>query len=386
MEYYHPPVWRQRIDNSGCLLKKLNFSDGFTRNGNELNNQNLKKADWDMPFPKSRDLVAWRVFDTNLSEQSSSKPGEVTNKKLENNKSHVEEVASSNQSTGNVKSRYPPLRRPKTPIEEDLLPVTKRFPLLTNSAPALRTSPLCKSVGKALPRQRNHCINYTNNQPSTSPANLQHAESPQGRHQKTAETPAQLKPTSLLQAKPYMELIVLRGKFTAEIGAKLFISIIEKKKNDTLPNSLIKTCELWYDERDRLLCSIKSATGTGTRFTDFMRFLTEMCIQLKRAHIQKRSEIIFPLLFVLIKCCQVCVGLPIKSLVEVKCLLFVLSSLGRDMEMEFPMQMKHLLTRVKFGFLASSATPDVRATLLQLIEMSACSWELPESSLQYYNA
>lgn len=325
---------------------------------NELNIQNNKKSQSKVLSPKSSDLmVAW--LDTGGSELSPSKPDEFSYRKLDIGKMYAAEALPSNKSTVDLKTCCAPLRRPNSPCQ-------------------------------AFSGQQNYS-NYANN---NQPINLQQLfskdEGPQLCFQtdptSTAKIADQLRSknrTDLIKFKTYMELIVLRGKFSAEAGAKLCISIMEKEEGDTLLESLIKTCEQWYEERDLILRSVKS--GTGTRFTDFMRFLTEMCVQLKRAHLEKRSDIAFLLLCVLMKCCQVCAGLPIKYLVEVKCLLFVLASVGRDMEMEFPVQIKHLLTDMKFASSASLVAPEINEILLHLIEMSSSSWELPKCVLQYYN-
>lgn len=194
-----------------------------------------------------------------------------------------------------------------------------------------------------------------------------------------------------LQSRTLMELVkiimerVVEGIRYSESGAKLCMSIIEKEKNQTFLESLLNTCQQWYQERDKILRGIKA--GDGTRFTAFMWFLTEMCGQLKRHQLKSQFENLQPdlvLLSVLAKCCQACVSLPIKCLAETECLFFVLTSIGRDLENELPAQLEQLLASVRDGFLASAGAPAVRRTLLQLIELHASNWQLPGSSVLYY--
>lgn len=199
------------------------------------------------------------------------------------------------------------------------------------------------------------------------------------------EDPNQLPSRTLMDlVKTIMERVV-EGIRYSEAGAKLCISIIEKEKNQTFMESLINTCQQWYQERDKILRGIKA--GDGTRFTAFMWFLTEMCGQLKRAQLKGQFETLQPdlvLLSVLAKCCQACVSLPIKCLSETECLFFVLTSIGRDLETELPLQLEQLMASVRDGFLASAGAPAIRRTLLQLIELHASNWQLPGSSVLYY--
>ncbi|KAF5288977.1 hypothetical protein FQA39_LY03856 [Lamprigera yunnana] len=193
---------------------------------------------------------------------------------------------------------------------------------------------------------------------------------------------------NLLQSRTLMDLVktimekVVEGIQHSENGAKLCMTIIEKEKNQTFVESLINTCQQWFQERDKVLRGIKA--GDGTRFTAFMWFLTEMCGQLKRHKHQCHYNNIQPdvvILSILAKCCQACVSLPIKCLTETECLFFVLTSIGRDLENELPSQLEQLLVSVRDAFLATTGVTSVRRTLLQLIELHASNWQLPGSSV-----
>ncbi|XP_066251173.1 CBP80/20-dependent translation initiation factor [Euwallacea similis] len=199
------------------------------------------------------------------------------------------------------------------------------------------------------------------------------------------EDPNQLPSRTLMDlVKIIMEKAVEGIKYSESI-AKLCVVIIEGETNHTFLESLLNTCQQWYQERDKILRGIKA--GDGTRFTAFMWFLTELYGQQKRQQIKDQVESLQPelvLLTVLAKCCQACVSLPIKCLSETECLFFVLTSIGRDLEAEIPQQLDQLLASVRDGFLASAGSASVRRTLLQLIELHASNWQLPGSSVLYY--
>lgn len=196
--------------------------------------------------------------------------------------------------------------------------------------------------------------------------------------------PNQLPSRTLMDLVKVIMERVIEGIKYCEAGAKLCIAIIEREKNQTFLESLLNTCQQWYQERDKLLRGIKA--GDGTKFTSFMWFLTEMCGQLKRHQLKEQFENLQPeisLLSILAKCCQACVTPPIKCLPETECLFFVLTSIGRDLESELPQQLEQLLASVRDGFLTANSAA-VRRTLLQLIELHASNWQLAGSSVLYY--
>lgn len=201
------------------------------------------------------------------------------------------------------------------------------------------------------------------------------------------EDPNKLPSRTLMElAKHIMERII-EGRRYSLPGAKLCTAIIEKERTETFLESLINICQQWYQERDKLLRNIKA--GDGTKFTAFMWFLTEMSCQLKRRQLQLKTECegVPPglvLLTILVKCCQTCVHPPVKSLAEIECLFFVLTSIGKDLEQELPQQLDQLVTSVRDGFLASAAVPTIRKTLLQLIELKASNWQLSGPTVLYY--
>ncbi|XP_052869112.1 uncharacterized protein LOC128274833 isoform X2 [Anopheles cruzii] len=173
--------------------------------------------------------------------------------------------------------------------------------------------------------------------------------------------------------------------------SRLCISIIAKEKKETFLEALLNTCRQWYQEREKVLGPVQNSKNPSRpRFTSFMAFLTEMFCQLKRRQLQLRTECdgVPPplvLLTVLGKCCEDCVRPPVRSLSEIECLFFVLTCIGRDLQMHLPQQLESLLTGVRDAFLNSAASaPAIRRTLLQLIELQASHWQLPGNTVLYY--
>lgn len=187
---------------------------------------------------------------------------------------------------------------------------------------------------------------------------------------------------------------VVESRSFAEPAAKLCITIIEKEKNETFLESLLNTCQLWYQNREKYLkASSPSAGSSGSpsmRYPAFMAFLNEMYCQLKRRQLQLKTQYdgVAPgllLLTLLAKCCQECLKPPsVNSLKEMECLFFVLSSIGKDLETELPARMNAVLAGVRDAFLTSAAIPAIRKTLLQLIELHAAQWQLPAPAIMYY--
>ena len=92
------------------------------------------------------------------------------------------------------------------------------------------------------------------------------------------------------------------------------------------------------------------------------------------------------LLTLLWKCLQDCLQPPfVNSLPETDCLFFILTCIGKDLDIELPAQLQQLLGSVRDAFLAEDTTlPAVRKTLLQLIELHAAHWQLPAPAVAYY--
>ncbi|XP_011874006.1 PREDICTED: uncharacterized protein LOC105565429 isoform X2 [Vollenhovia emeryi] len=198
---------------------------------------------------------------------------------------------------------------------------------------------------------------------------------------------------NLLNARTLMELVrhildrVVENRKYAEPAAKICITIIEKETKETFLESLLNTCQQWYQDRARLLHD----GTTCHRYSAFMTFLNEMYCQLKRRQLQLKTqqEGVPPgrvLLTLLWKCCQDCLQPPaINSLVETNCLFFILTCIGKDLDTELPAQLQQLLGSVRDAFLAEETTlPPVKKTLLQLIELHAAHWQLPAPAVVYY--
>ncbi|XP_017788175.1 PREDICTED: CBP80/20-dependent translation initiation factor isoform X1 [Habropoda laboriosa] len=198
---------------------------------------------------------------------------------------------------------------------------------------------------------------------------------------------------NLLNARALMELVrhilerVVENRKYAEPAAKICITIIEKETKETFLESLLNTCQQWYQDRVKILYDGSSYH----RYSAFMTFLNEMYCQLKRRQLQLKTqqEGVPPgrvLLTLLWKCCQDCLQPPVvNSLAETDCLFFILTCIGKDLDTELPAQLQQLLGSLRDAFLAEDTIlPSVRKTLLQLIELHAAHWQLPAPAVVYY--
>ncbi|XP_058815296.1 uncharacterized protein LOC131678892 isoform X2 [Topomyia yanbarensis] len=208
---------------------------------------------------------------------------------------------------------------------------------------------------------------------------------------KAADDPNQLNARCLMELATQLMHRAVDGRRFALPISRLCITIIAKERKETFLEALLNTCRQWYQERDKVLGPLLNIKNPSRpRFTAFMAFLTEMFCQLKRRQLQLRTECdgVPPpmvLLTVLGKCCEDCVKPPVRSLSEIECLFFVLTCIGRDLEMHLPQQLETLLAAVRDAFLNSSASaPAIRRTLLQLIELQASRWQLPGNTVLYY--
>lgn len=208
---------------------------------------------------------------------------------------------------------------------------------------------------------------------------------------KASEDPNQLTARCLMDLAAHCMNRAVEGRRYSLPISRLCISIISKEQKETFLEALLNTCRQWYQERDKVLGVIaNSKNPSRPRFTAFMAFLTEMFCQLKRRQLQLRTQCdgISPalvLLTLLSKCCEDCVKPPVRSLSEIECLFFVLTCIGRDLEIHLPQQLETLLINVRDAFLNSSASqPAIRRTLLQLIELQASKWQLPCNTVLYY--
>lgn len=215
---------------------------------------------------------------------------------------------------------------------------------------------------------------------------------------KAATDPNGLSGRQLMEVVRHLFTRLVEATRHAEPAARLCISIIEKEKSETFLETLCNTCQEYFQERDRLLRNNPPATYAGfvpahPRWIAYMTFLNEMYTQLKRRHVQlmtkrtRNSETPPGLLLLglLAQCCQVCLKEnSVNSLAETECLFFVLTGIGKDIEVELPHQMARVMTGARDAFLNTVRVPAVRKTLLQLIEMHAARWQLPASSVMYY--
>ncbi|XP_034946252.1 uncharacterized protein [Chelonus insularis] len=204
---------------------------------------------------------------------------------------------------------------------------------------------------------------------------------------KAIEDPNVLNSRSLMELVRHILTRVVEHNRYAEHAAKICIKIIEKETKETFLESLLNTCQQWYQDHTKSLQDITVCH----RFSAFMTFLNEMYCQLKRRQLQLKTqhEGVPPgrvLLTLLWKCCLDCLQPSfINSLPEMESLFYILTCVGKDLDVELPIQLEQLLANVRDTFLVENSTlPSVRKILLQIIELHAAHWQLPASALVYY--
>uniref|UniRef100_A0A1L8DRX8 Putative mif4g domain-containing protein n=1 Tax=Nyssomyia neivai TaxID=330878 RepID=A0A1L8DRX8_9DIPT len=208
---------------------------------------------------------------------------------------------------------------------------------------------------------------------------------------KATEDPNQLNARNLMELACHVMQRAVEARRYALPISRFCIAIVAKERKETFLEALLNTCRQWFQERDKVLGPAPNTRNNSRpRFTAFMAFLTEMFCQMKRRQLQLRTQCdgvppTLVLLTLLSKCCEDAVRPPIRSLSEIECLFYVLTCIGRDLEIHLAPQLESLLASVRDAFLNSaSSSPAIRRTLLQLIELQASRWQLPGNTVLYY--
>lgn len=216
------------------------------------------------------------------------------------------------------------------------------------------------------------------------------------------EDPNKMPARQLMEVVRHLFNRVLESCKYAEPIARLCMGIIQKEKNETFLESLLNSCREWYNERDRLFsedggggggsgrsASSRQSQMKPSKWVAYVTFLYELYTRLKS---RKQTPMISTstppsaiILTLLSECCIL--FLKPSSLLghsEIECLFIVLTSIGRDLQNEFPSRMQSLISGVRDAFLATSTPQAVRKTLLQLIELNASNWQLKSQAVTYY--
>ncbi|XP_043202572.1 CBP80/20-dependent translation initiation factor-like isoform X15 [Amphibalanus amphitrite] len=180
-----------------------------------------------------------------------------------------------------------------------------------------------------------------------------------------------------------------------EPAARLCLAIIERERTETFLETLLNTCQEWYQQRDRLLRPHQSTFGNGfvpasPRWIAFITFVNELYALLKRRQVATGSRpragsAVQILLELLAESCQVTLRAPsVNSLAETECVFLILTSIGRDLEQESPAQLERIMAAVRDALINCSLISAVSKTLLQLVELQAARWQLPANTVMYY--
>ncbi|XP_073956871.1 CBP80/20-dependent translation initiation factor isoform X2 [Choristoneura fumiferana] len=202
---------------------------------------------------------------------------------------------------------------------------------------------------------------------------------------KALEDPNAVCARTLMDAVGHLVSRAVESPRYALPAARRCIAVVEREQTETFLESLLNTCQQWYQDREKLLGTIVG--GGRPRLMAFLSFLLEMYCQLRRRAIQRRGASAQPgqvLLTLICKCCEDCIRQPVPSAGDTENLFFVLTYIGRDLETQLPGDLERLLSAVRDAFLNTAAAPSIRRTLLQLIELHASRWQLPGCAVLYY--
>ncbi|XP_077298673.1 uncharacterized protein LOC143919944 isoform X2 [Arctopsyche grandis] len=207
---------------------------------------------------------------------------------------------------------------------------------------------------------------------------------------KAVKDPNQLCARTLMELVGHVMRRAIESPRYALPAARHCVMIIEKEKNQTFLESLLNTCQQWYQDRDKLLNIMMG--GGRPRLMAFISLLLELFCQLRRRCPQSATQAtgssVTPparaLLTLICKCCEECIRAPIPSASDTENLFFVLTYIGRDLETQLPGDLENLLAAVRDAFLNTAAAPSITKTLLQLIELHASHWQLPGGAVLYY--
>ena len=108
----------------------------------------------------------------------------------------------------------------------------------------------------------------------------------------------------------------------------------------------------------------------------------------KQVQVESKYEGVAPKLVLLTLLAEVCSLTLTKhhltNLTEVESLFLILTHIQRDLMAEAPGQMTLIVNCLREAFLTASAPPQVRKTLLQLLELQSAGWQLPAEAVMYY--
>ncbi|KAI8437107.1 hypothetical protein MSG28_010458 [Choristoneura fumiferana] len=220
---------------------------------------------------------------------------------------------------------------------------------------------------------------------------------------KALEDPNAVCARTLMDAVGHLVSRAVESPRYALPAARRCIAVVEREQTETFLESLLNTCQQWYQDREKVGHQSKTFTDKGSsknttllgtivgggrpRLMAFLSFLLEMYCQLRRRAIQRRGASAQPgqvLLTLICKCCEDCIRQPVPSAGDTENLFFVLTYIGRDLETQLPGDLERLLSAVRDAFLNTAAAPSIRRTLLQLIELHASRWQLPGCAVLYY--
>ncbi|XP_013781827.1 MIF4G domain-containing protein-like [Limulus polyphemus] len=235
----------------------------------------------------------------------------------------------------------------------------------------------------------------------------------QGLVKKALQDPNSLSSRQLMEVVRVLCNKAVQSIQHAEPAAQMCFTIIEKDNSETFLESLLNSCREWYNERDKLLRSpltschggLDGTGGTFRRWTAYIFFLTELFLRFKSRHrnvimtmsaqggalsnsptptpaVEDRS---LSLMMLIYECCEIILKPPsLNCVAEIECLRSVLTSVGRQLQLDSPQRMRQLVSLMRDAFINPSISSQIRKTLLELVELHASQWQLDLPQSMYY--
>lgn len=135
--------------------------------------------------------------------------------------------------------------------------------------------------------------------------------------------------------------------------------------------------------------SEKANPHSFSPFIDFLYNFFSEAKEKKRQLANLLPDMEYPLHLILIKllvhtCLHLLHQKELKFINDIELLMFVMSAVNLDLEMNFPELKIELIASVRDAFLSSRASAQVRIFLLELVEMAASKWRLPVRTIHFY--
>ncbi|CAG0916570.1 unnamed protein product [Notodromas monacha] len=168
--------------------------------------------------------------------------------------------------------------------------------------------------------------------------------------------------------------------------AEICASITQREPGLTFTESLLNTSRDWFMQRNEKLL-LSGNCRDAVKWNAFVAFVAELYFQMKSQ--REKSPDVKPaaiLLQILYECVYVSLKAGnLNNHLELEALTLILTSVGKDLDAEKSRKMDNLFSAIRENFLLSAdLNPEVKKTLLQLVELRASGWQLSKAATVYY--